>query len=57
MLIVDDRSEASKVMYAAQNAGCQITNDATDPTLHTVLVSVLATSASTQSIGIFVLML
>jgi hypothetical protein len=47
MLIVDDRSEASKVMYAAQNAGYQITNNPMDYTLHTVLVSGLANSAST----------
>ncbi|CAO3674627.1 unnamed protein product [Umbelopsis ramanniana] len=38
MLIVDDRFEASKVMYAVQNAGYQITNNPMDRTLHTVLI-------------------
>ncbi|KAI8576466.1 hypothetical protein K450DRAFT_283447 [Umbelopsis ramanniana AG] len=38
ILIVDERPEASKVMYAAQNAGYRITNNPMDPNLHTVLI-------------------
>jgi uncharacterized MAPEG superfamily protein len=55
ILIVDERFQASKVMYAAKNAGYKITNNPRDLTLHTVLVSVLANVASTQSFRHFVL--
>ncbi|KAG2175337.1 hypothetical protein INT44_007825 [Umbelopsis vinacea] len=38
ILIVDERSEASTMMYAAQHAGYRITNNPMDVNLHTVLI-------------------